>query len=57
MLVDAGDRGVRDVIACNGGDDVTQGDATDTLQGCTRGALDKISTVDYFWRVRAWARG
>jgi hypothetical protein len=52
VLVDAGDRGSRDVIACNGGDDVTQGDGTDTLQGCTRGALDKISTVDYFWRVR-----
>ena len=52
VIVDAGDHGTRDEIACNGGDDVTQGDATDTLQGCTRGALDKLSTVDYFWRVR-----
>jgi hypothetical protein len=52
VLVDAGDRGARDVITCNGGDDVTQGDATDTLQGCTRGALDKLTTVDGYWRVR-----
>jgi hypothetical protein len=52
VLVDAGDRGARDVVACNGGADVTQVDATDALEGCSRAALNEISKVKYHWEVR-----
>ena len=52
MLIDAGDRGARDVIACHGGNDVTQGDETDALEGCTPPAIDDIARVKFFWEVR-----
>ena len=52
LLVDVGDRGERDVIVCNGGADITQVDATDVLEGCTRSPLDEISKVKYHWVVR-----
>jgi hypothetical protein len=52
VLIDAGDRGARDVVACHGGNDVTQGDETDTLEGCTTPAIDDIARVKFFWEVR-----
>ncbi|WP_028063993.1 calcium-binding protein [Solirubrobacter soli] len=52
LLVDAGDRGVRDVVVCNGGADITQVDDTDVLEGCTRSPLDDLSKVKYHWVVR-----
>ena len=56
VLVDTGDPGTRDTVACNGGTDVTQVDATDALQGCSRAALDEISKVKYHWEVRFRSR-
>jgi hypothetical protein len=53
VLVDVGDRGSRDVITCNGGADVTQGDNNDTLPGCARSAFDALWRVKYFWRASA----
>ena len=52
VLVDAGDRGSRDVLACNGGADVMQIDETDALEGCTSAAFDKISRTKFYWEVR-----
>ena len=52
VLVDAGDPGARDAVACNGGADVTQVDASDALEGCSRAMLDELSTINYFWEVR-----
>ena len=51
VLVDAGDDGATDVIACHGGADVTQGDASDTLEGCTGSGLEDASKTKYRWRV------
>jgi RTX calcium-binding nonapeptide repeat (4 copies) len=51
VIVDAGDRGTRDVIACRGGADITQGDRGDRLRGCSRRALDALSKVRHRWRV------
>ena len=56
VLINAGDRGARDVIACNGGKDVTQGDETDALEGCTPPAIDDIARVKFFGRSGS-ARG
>ena len=51
VLVDAGDGGGGDVIACNGGADVTQGDPGDTLAGCAGNALVDASKTKFRWRV------
>jgi hypothetical protein len=51
VLVDAGDGGTHDVIACHGGADVTQGDPGDTLDGCADNALVNASKTRYRWRV------
>ena len=51
VLVDAGDGGTHDVIACHGGADVTQGDPGDTLDGCGENALVNASKTKYRWRV------
>jgi hypothetical protein len=51
VLVDAGDRGSRDVIACRGGAEITQGDRGDRLEGCNDRALDALSKVRHRWRV------
>lgn len=51
VLVDAGDGGTRDVIACRGGTDVIQGDPGDVIESCPRSALDEISKVKYRWRA------
>jgi hypothetical protein len=51
VLVDAADGTVGDVIACNGGADVTQADPGDTLDGCSGNALVDASKTKYRWRV------
>ena len=51
VLVDAGDRGSRDAIACRGGTDITQGDRGDRIEGCSGGVLDALSKVRHHWRV------
>jgi hypothetical protein len=52
VLVDVGDQGAQDAVACNGGTDVTQVDAGDALAGCSHAALDDLSRINYFWEVR-----
>jgi hypothetical protein len=52
VLVDVGDPGAQDAVACNGGTDVTQVDAGDALEGCSGAALDDLSTINYYWEVR-----
>jgi hypothetical protein len=52
VLVDAGDGGTGDVIACHGGADVTLGDPGDTLDGCSGNALVDASKTKFRWRVK-----
>jgi Ca2+-binding RTX toxin-like protein len=52
VLVDAGDRRSRDAIVCGGGDDLIHRDRGDVRSGCNRAALDNLSWVSWFWRVR-----
>jgi hypothetical protein len=52
VLVDAGDGGSGDVIACHGGADVTLGDPADTLLGCAGNALVDASRTKFRWRVQ-----
>jgi hypothetical protein len=52
VLVDVGDPGAQDAVACNGGVDVTQVDAGDALEGCSGASLDDLSTINYYWQVR-----
>jgi hypothetical protein len=51
MLIDAGDGAARDVIACNGGADIAQGDETDALEGCANPAIDDIARWRFYWTV------